>query len=416
MDGGPVDRPVPVPDGEVVADGERLAVADDHALDLPAERHPGPDVGVHARTGEADLVAGPVRVGVGAWWQPAFVGAPAELGGGGPLLEEPGDRPGVDELADLLGAVADLGVPLGDVDHLGAGLHGQAGEVRLGQSGRQPGPAGGVQRGRQPVGLRQHRGGDVGERDLGPVAHQPGVGAVLDHGGGAVLAPGRRPAPEVDVPDVQGAVGGVGRRVVGEGVVPQLHRGVDVQDAVVLAPLDEVAGVDVPGEVDEQVTGAEPAAQGGVQVPGRDPVPDDARAGLHEVGVRGGAVVEVQHGQLCQVHVQVAEQQRLEAARHRPAAEQQQPPPQRDPRLGDRDPGGRLVGARVAGGAAPDGRAAAEGAELGEAGSGSSVGSRAGAREAHVVSDLWRATTRMVARDGSAGPQTYMPFALPLAR
>ena len=39
--------------------------------------------------------------------------------------------------------------------------------------------------------------------------------------------------------------------------VPQLDRGVDVEHAVVVAPLQDLAAVDVPGQVDQQVAGGD---------------------------------------------------------------------------------------------------------------------------------------------------------------
>jgi hypothetical protein len=174
---------------------------------------------------------------------------------------------------------------------------------------------------------------------------------------------------------------------------------------VVVAPLDQVAGVDVPGEVDQQVAGAELPGQGGAEVVWRDPVAGQARAGLQQVGVGDGAVVEVQHGQLGQVHVQVAQQQRLQAARHRAAAEQQQPSAE-----GDRRP------ARDGRGGLPAREAVTDGTELGEAGQRLRQGLRVAVQVVHVGSDRSVATTRRVAREGSAGPQTYIPWGRPASR
>ena len=48
--------------------------------------------------------------------------------------------------------------------------------------------------------------------------------------------------------------------------VPELHRRVDVQHAVVVAPLHDLAAVDVPGQVDEEVAGREMLAEQRAQV------------------------------------------------------------------------------------------------------------------------------------------------------
>ena len=85
---------------------------------------------------------GPKSVQLGEVRQRALVRAPAHLGGGDALLVEALDGPGVDELVDLLRPVGDLRVALADVDDLGAGVHGQTGEVLVGERRLERGPAG----------------------------------------------------------------------------------------------------------------------------------------------------------------------------------------------------------------------------------------------------------------------------------
>ena len=83
------------------------------------------------------------------------------------------------------------------------------------------------------------------------------------------VGPGSRPAgrqpADVHVPPVERSLGGM--LAVGVAVrVPDLDRRVDVEHAVVVAPLQQLAAVDVPGQVDEQVavaTGTARAARPG---------------------------------------------------------------------------------------------------------------------------------------------------------
>ena len=99
-------------------------MAHDHALDRVAG-DPGPDPDIHAHPRQADLVPGALGVLVGPFGQGLLVGAPAHFRRGGAFLPETLDAPGIDELVHLLGAVADLGIPLAAVDHLHAQLAGQ---------------------------------------------------------------------------------------------------------------------------------------------------------------------------------------------------------------------------------------------------------------------------------------------------
>src|SRR5207245_1164963 len=60
--------------------------------------------------------------------------------------------------------------------------------------------------------------------------------------------------------------------------IPELHRGVDVQHAPVVAPLHDVAAIDVPGQVDEEVAGREMFAEKRAQILRRDAVLDEGHA------------------------------------------------------------------------------------------------------------------------------------------
>ena len=99
-----VDRPPVLPHRQLLGDGERLAVADDHADDVVIRRHPARHEGVDAHARQADLAPGPVAMLEGERGQLLFVGAPAHLGRRGAFLAEALDAPGVDELVHLLRA------------------------------------------------------------------------------------------------------------------------------------------------------------------------------------------------------------------------------------------------------------------------------------------------------------------------
>src|SRR5471032_3384956 len=110
---------------------------------------------------------------------PFLVRAPAELGWLHALGDEALNRPGIDE--DILGLrpLADLGVALGDVDALDAGLLGKLtpflARLRL-------------------LELETDILGDVDQRLLDEPGHHPRIGAAAGYGGGAawVLAARRQ--------------------------------------------------------------------------------------------------------------------------------------------------------------------------------------------------------------------------------
>lgn len=99
------------------------------------------------------------------------MGSPAKFGRLRALADEAVDRPGVDELAALLGYVGYLGVALRHMD----GLDPQ----RLGQF--RPAAAG-----TRLLDLQTGVSGDVEQSLLHEMGDQPGIGAMGDHRGGAV--------------------------------------------------------------------------------------------------------------------------------------------------------------------------------------------------------------------------------------
>ena len=77
---------------------------------------------------------------------------------------------------------------------------------------------------------------------------------MFEHRRGAGFGPSGGHPPDVHVPPIERSRGGmlVIAAVVG---IPDLDRGVHVQNAAVVAPLEDFAAVDVPGQVDDQVAG-----------------------------------------------------------------------------------------------------------------------------------------------------------------
>ena len=93
---------------------------------------------------------------------------------------------------------------------------------------------------------------DVQQALFGEVRNEAGVGAVLDYHCGSGLGPFGCHAAEIHLPPVERHL--LRRRALGVLVrVPQLDGGVHVEHAAVVAPLEDVAAVNVPGQVNQQV-------------------------------------------------------------------------------------------------------------------------------------------------------------------
>ena len=240
------------------------------------------------------------------------MGAPAHLGRLAALRDEAVDRPGVDELADLLGLLGDLGVALGDVDHLDAEI------------ARQLAPA--------LAGGRLHRAqagilGEVDQRLLDEMRDQAGVGAVGDHR--------RRPAAvlrrELQHVLAQRIVGAQRDRQAGIGVAarPRLDAGVDVERALLLAELDQRRRGDLDREVDQEVALAQPLVEGLAQVLARQPLPDEGDAELFGL-LEAAAVLLRDDGDLLGLDVDVAEDQRQHALADRAEADHDHAAGERD--------------------------------------------------------------------------------------
>ena len=225
-------------------------MADDHAENL-ATRHPRAHPGFHSWLGKCDLVARAIVVMyVRVVWQPSFVGAPTHFGRSHAFFVEPFNRPSVNELIDTLGCAGDLGVTFADVNHLRASQHRQYVVATFSQS-----PFNELGTVASFFVLEQRRG-NLAKCAFGEVAHQPGVGPVLEHGRRTiVVGPRLDKAPNVLVSHVQGAI--QRRRVVHVVVrIPQFHAGVEVAHTMVATPGEDGGAVDIPRQIQDEVTGA----------------------------------------------------------------------------------------------------------------------------------------------------------------
>ena len=133
---------------------------------------------------------------------------------------------------------------------------------------------------------------------------RPGIGAVFEDGGGAGLAPAGRHAADVHVPPIERPLGGM--LLGGAGVrVPNFHRRVQIEHAAIVAPLEDLAAVDVPGQVDQQIARRDVLRQLRAEILRRDPLPDEADA-LGGPGLqRLRAVLEIQDRDVLQRDAEV---------------------------------------------------------------------------------------------------------------
>ena len=319
MDGGAVDgHPVVVAHRELFGDAEGLAVADHHPDDLVV-RHPARDEGVHPHPRQADLAPGALRVFEGPVGELLLVGAPAHLGGGRPLLAEALNAPGIDELVDLLRTVGDLRVAFAAVDHLHAEL---VGEVVEGARPSEladllPLPAG-------ELPLLEAAHGDVEEGLLREMADEAGIGAMLENGRRAGRAPVGDHPPQVHVAPVERQFVGLRRyRMLVR--IPHFDGGVEIEHPLVMAPLHDLAAVDVPGEIDEEITCGEVLAEDLAEVVGGDPLAHEAHAPFHPGADRRFEGLEVEDRDVVGRHLDVVEEDRQGAAGHGAEADKENP-------------------------------------------------------------------------------------------
>ena len=314
-----VDGLAILPHGQLLGDGERLAVADDHADDVVIRRHPAGHERVDAHPRQADLAPRTGGVLERQRRQLLFVGAPPHFGGGRALFAEALDAPRVHELVHFLGAIGDLRVAFTAVNDLDAELAREVVELQ------------GLRVVRDLLRLRarelplgQRPVGDVQKALLGEVADQARVGAVLEHGRRPGLLPGGHHPAQVHVTPVERPLGRVlvpGPRVR----VPELHRRVEIQDAVVVAPLNDLAAVDVPGEIDEEVAGRQMFGEERVQVLRRHLLLHEVHALFDPRLQRRVIGLELHDRDLRRLDVDVLHEDRQRAPGHEAKAHEQDP-------------------------------------------------------------------------------------------
>jgi hypothetical protein len=94
---------------------------------------------------------------------------------------------------------------------------------------------------------------DLEERVLGEVTDQAGVCSVFDHRCRPELAPRGDHPPQIHVAPIEGSL--CRMFVAGSGVgIPKFYGGVHIQDAPVVAPLHDFATVDIPCQVNEEIS------------------------------------------------------------------------------------------------------------------------------------------------------------------
>src|ERR1019366_2411057 len=295
---------------------ERFAVADDHALHRIV-RQPGADPGVHAHSRQADLVLRAFLVLVRVWRHPLLMGAPAQLGGRLAFLAKSLDAPGIDELVDLLGLVRDLSIALRAVNHLHAERLRE--EVEL-LCPNELGDVGGFPRGQHLV--RDQAVADVEESLFRKVRDQAGVRAVLENRRRALRLPLRDQAANVHVPPVERLLGGVLLRAGGVWV-PQLGRRVHVEHTVAVTPVEDLARIDVPREIDDDVARPDVRAEERSHVLHRDAVADEPDALRGPLLQFLRTVLEIHHRDVFGRDLKVFEQDRQRAFGHGAVADEE---------------------------------------------------------------------------------------------
>src|SRR5581483_4424208 len=96
----------------------RFAMGDTEAVEVAGLRRPGAHPGAGPRLHEIDGREAAEVMALAIAWKIPLVGTPAHLARLRAFADKAVDRPGVDELARLLGHVRDLAIALGDVDDL----------------------------------------------------------------------------------------------------------------------------------------------------------------------------------------------------------------------------------------------------------------------------------------------------------
>ncbi len=243
---------------------------DAEAMKMAGARCPGAHAGTGAGLHQVDRRQAAEVMALAVARKVALVRAPAHLTRLRALADEALDRPGVDEFARLLRLGRDLRVALGDVDDLHAEAAGQ-----LAPFGARAGLAG----------LHLGVGGDVQQRLLHEVRHQPRVGAVREHRGGSARIPGPQRQRLLAQRVIGAAGGGDGR--VGVAARPGLEAGVQVHRAFFPAQLDERDARHLDRDVDQEIPASQQRIEHAAKVLACEPLLDELDA------VLGGLLVSL---------------------------------------------------------------------------------------------------------------------------
>ncbi len=163
---------------------------------------------------------------------------------------------------------------------------------------------------------------DVDQALLGEMRDEARVGAVLDYGGRALDLPLREQAAQVHLAPVKR----LGRRLVIRQAlirVPQLGGGVDVAHAVVVAPLEDLQRVDVPGEIDDHVAGRDVLCEQPPQVLPGDAIAHKTHALRRPWPELRRPVLEIHDRDVLRRHLDVLEDDRQRALGHGAIADEE---------------------------------------------------------------------------------------------
>ena len=182
-----------------------------------------------------------------AWWQTLLMSAPTKFSWCNTFFIEAINTPCVHELVDFFWFVGDLRVAFGDVNHLCAREHCKLVELSISECFFQTSLA------ITGKTFYKNLGGDFRKGLLDEVAYKTRVGTMFKNSGRTTVA-----APCIDhlaqrlVTHIQGAIKRMSRSHVLIRI-PQLHRGVEVANAVLMTPREDCCGVNVPCEVEQHV-------------------------------------------------------------------------------------------------------------------------------------------------------------------
>ena len=242
--GRPVHRPLAVHDGVVVRQRNRFGMRDQKSVEMAGLRRPGAHPRARARAIQIDRAARAPGVAAAIRGKMLLVRTPAEFRGLRAFADETVHRPGIDELVQPLGHVADLGVALGDVDDLDA--------ERL----RELRPLLAARRG---LDLQPQILGNVEQRLLDQVRHQTGIRAMREHGGRRVF----RSFAQRERLEAHGVVAARvdGQLRVGVAPRPGLYAGIEIQRAALARQFDERDARHVDGQIQQEIARLRAAAR-----------------------------------------------------------------------------------------------------------------------------------------------------------